>query len=75
MHNHVHGIVILENCKIPLGEIVRKLKALCSREAGICLWQPNYYEHVIRTEKALAAIREYIQNNPVEEKINVKSFY
>ncbi len=28
------------------------------------LWQRNYYEHIIRNERALNAIREYIQNNP-----------
>ena len=27
-------------------------------------WQRNYYEHVIRNEESLYAIREYIQNNP-----------
>jgi len=28
------------------------------------LWQRNYYEHIIRDERALARIREYIANNP-----------
>lgn len=28
------------------------------------LWQRNYYEHIIRTEKSLNDIREYILNNP-----------
>jgi len=28
------------------------------------LWQRNYYEHVIRNEKALNGIREYIGANP-----------
>jgi putative transposase len=28
------------------------------------LWQRNYYEHIIRSEKSLDAIREYIINNP-----------
>ncbi|MBI4802487.1 MAG: transposase [Elusimicrobia bacterium] len=34
------------------------------------LWEWNYYEHVIRNEKALSKIREYIQNNPEAEKLN-----
>ncbi len=29
-------------------------------------WQPNYYEHIIRNEKELSRIREYIQNNPLK---------
>jgi REP element-mobilizing transposase RayT len=28
------------------------------------LWQRNFYEHIIRNERALHAIREYIINNP-----------
>ncbi len=28
------------------------------------VWQRNYYEHIIRNENDLEAIREYIMNNP-----------
>jgi len=28
------------------------------------LWQRDYYEHVIRSQKSLNAIREYIEANP-----------
>ena len=28
------------------------------------LWQRNYYDHIIRDEKSLDKIREYIRNNP-----------
>jgi putative transposase len=28
------------------------------------VWQRNYYEHIIRTDDALARIRAYIQSNP-----------
>ncbi|MEM7111085.1 MAG: transposase [Chloroflexota bacterium] len=30
------------------------------------LWQRNYYEHIIRTERALNAIRQYIDDNPAK---------
>jgi putative transposase len=29
-------------------------------------WHPRFYDHIIRTEKSLNAIREYIQNNPAQ---------
>lgn len=32
--------------------------------AGASVWQRNYYEHIIRDEKSLNRIREYIANNP-----------
>ena len=31
---------------------------------GERVWQRNYYEHVIRDERALWAIRNYIRENP-----------
>ena len=32
---------------------------------GAPVWQRNYYEHIIRTERALNAIRRYIAENPL----------
>jgi putative transposase len=31
---------------------------------GVHLWQRNYYEHIIRDERSLHEIRQYIENNP-----------
>lgn len=39
------------------------------------IWQWNYFEHIIRNEKALSKIREYIQNNPDALKIRFEEFY
>ena len=75
MPNHVHIIFILHNCRISLGEIVRRFKAKTSHHFGSGIWQPNYYEHVIRTEKALEKIREYIINNPLELLLKFDQFY
>ena len=69
MPSHIHLILILEHCELKLSGIVRGLKAAATRQVGFKLWQPNYYEHVIRDEKALARVREYIQNNPWAEKV------
>jgi REP element-mobilizing transposase RayT len=33
---------------------------------GNPVWQSRFYEHVIRTEKELNNIREYILNNPMK---------
>ena len=88
MPNHVHGIVILNDCadvgaglkpaltdkmRHGLPEIIRAFKTFSSRRInefrkmiGVPLWQRNYYEHVIRNEKSLIAVREYIQANPYQ---------
>ncbi len=55
-----------------LGAVVGSYKAAVSRTinklrvgAGTDLWQPNYYEHVIRHDVARERIREYIETNPL----------
>ena len=39
---------------------------LNKHSSGRSLWQRNYYEHVIRSERELSLIREYIVNNPAQ---------
>jgi REP element-mobilizing transposase RayT len=53
-----------------LSEIIRAFKTFSSRHInklrhapGESVWQRNYYEHVIRNEKSLDKIREYILTN------------
>jgi REP element-mobilizing transposase RayT len=75
MPNHLHLILALSDCEINLGEIVRRFKAIVSKEAGFKVWQPNYYEHVIRNDQALTKIQQYIQNNPLVEKVEFEQFY
>lgn len=53
-----------------LGNIVRAYKAASTRlirQAGApdFAWQRNYYEHVVRDEKSLNRIRQYILDNPI----------
>lgn len=75
MPNHVHIIFILKSSQLALGEIVRRFKAKVSHEFSQNIWQPNYYEHVIRSEDALDKIRTYIVNNPKELLLEFDQFY
>ncbi|RME13326.1 MAG: transposase [Ardenticatenia bacterium] len=54
-----------------LGAIIGQYKSAVTRRINIQrntpggrVWQRNYYEHIIRTERALHAIRRYIADNP-----------
>jgi len=109
MPNHIHLIIVLEDSKYSLFDIVKRFKSKTTvfvnkqfanvdaqlvgrltqadqgrhinkdadqgRQLHQRLWQPNYYEHIIRNEHALGKIREYIQNNPEKEKIEFDQFY
>lgn len=71
MPNHVHAILQLEGSQLILGQIVRRIKARVSHDLGITAWQPNYYEHIIRNDKTLNKIREYIMLNAELEVLKI----
>ena len=55
----------------PLGRLIGAFKTVSARRikdmrksATARVWQRNYYEHIVRNEKELIGIREYIVNNP-----------
>ncbi len=54
-----------------LSAIMQNFKSISTRKMNAArsmpctpVWLRNYYEHVVRNERELAAIREYIQGNP-----------
>ncbi len=65
-----------------LGSIIGQFKSICTkriRAAGFVdfAWQSRFYDHIIRGEKALNGIREYIVNNPLKWELdqdNPKNF-
>lgn len=68
----------LAPARVPLlGEIIGSFKSLCFYQwkqyaeeidldiaSGLQIWQRNYFEHIIRNEKSLETIRDYIKINP-----------
>ena len=56
----------------PLGHIVGAFKTVSTKEInelrgtpGAPFWQRDFWDHIIRNERALNAIREYMGNNPI----------
>jgi REP element-mobilizing transposase RayT len=54
-----------------LGSIVGQFKSAAAKRinplrgvSGVPVWQRNYYEHIIRSDRSLDRIREYIAGNP-----------
>ena len=71
MPNHIHGLVGLTGGGVALGTIVgtykaavtRKIRRECSAPPAT-IWHTRYHDHIIRSERALERIREYILHNP-----------
>jgi putative transposase len=59
---------------LSLSAVVRSYKGgmtrSCSAKGINFSWQPGFHDHIVRGPKALAAIREYIRNNPVNWKFD-----
>ncbi len=72
MPNHIHFILIKNDDKVKLGNIIayykyetsKKINEL-NKEEFIKVWQRNYFERIIRNEQELNNIIEYIYNNPI----------
>ena len=61
----------------PLGRLVGAFKTISTKQInnlrgtpGEPFWQRNYWEHIVRNERALLAIREYIIYNPTRWEID-----
>lgn len=75
MPNHVHGLLLFPTTSftigVPhqfnsLGDVIGGFKSAVSRKSGIrLLWQRGYYDRVVRNEKELHRIADYIRLNPM----------
>jgi REP element-mobilizing transposase RayT len=43
--------------------VSKRINELC-KVPGKTVWQRNYFDHIIRNERSLFRIRQYIRNNP-----------
>jgi REP element-mobilizing transposase RayT len=81
MPDHIHVILVLEDADVTLNQIIQAFKSITTikvkkdSQLQTRLWQPNYYEHVIRNQQALEKIREYVIYNPEKDKIDFTQFY
>ena len=51
----------------------RKINVLNSSEGKHFHWQRSFYDHIIRDERALENIREYILHNPLKWKTDAEN--
>jgi REP element-mobilizing transposase RayT len=73
MPNHVHGIVVIKR-RAPksLSRLIGAFKTVSTRRinelhgtSGRTVWQRGFYERIVRNERELNAIRQYVIDNPV----------
>lgn len=81
--------VATEQCSVPtryglLSKIIKSFKEIVIKtiHRKFCnyrfLWQRSFYDHIIRNEKSLWAIRQYIRNNAKnweEDRNNIQNLF
>jgi putative transposase len=82
MPDHIHLIIIIDSTekkfesrsKMLLSRVLQQFKRACTIDlsnAGFLgvLWQRSYYDRIIRNEREMYFIRNYIKNNPLAYQI------
>jgi len=74
MPNHMHGFLLIADDKSPrphLGEVVAYFKYQSTKRInllrgtpGVRVWQRSYHDHIIRNDRSLDQLREYVEENP-----------
>ena len=71
MPDHIHLLITIHNGQDNPGirssmiaRFVATFKRFCNKEYGENIWQPRYYDHVIRNQQDYDETWEYIRNNP-----------
>ena len=72
MPNHLHYLVSPRQDGISVLKFTDQYKGKATNRSWTVdrhgkLWQPRYYDHIVRAEEDLRAIAEYILNNPVRK--------
>ena len=70
MPDHMHGIVFLNRGGArpaptsSLTSLIGCYKSAVSRRLGRPIWQRSFFDHIVRNEHDLDALRDYIEGNP-----------
>jgi hypothetical protein len=62
-----------------LSKAIQQYKSAVTRKINLLgdgfsfQWQKSFYDHVIRNDRSLANLRQYVQNNPLKWELDVEN--
>ena len=76
MPDHLHFLVSPKTDGISVLKLTDQYKGKTTNRAWTAgwrgkLWQPRYYDHIVRADEDLYGIAQYILNNPVRKSLTV----
>ena len=75
MPDHIHLLITIHGghprTGVPtrtseIARFVGSLKRFCNKEYSENVWQPRYYDHIIRNQEDYNEVWKYIENNPLK---------
>ena len=71
MPNHVHLLILIHageqgkaQSEPTISRMVQQLKGIITKKIGFSVWQPRFYDHVVRNQQDYDEIWQYIEENP-----------
>ena len=71
MPNHVHLLILIhageqgkDQSEPTISRMVQQLKGIITKKIGFSVWQPRFYDHVVRNQQDYDEIWQYIEENP-----------
>jgi len=69
MPNHIHMIIMITNGGrtqfVPtISRIIKQFKGSITKKLGTSIWQPRFYDRIIRSKEEYLRIWQYIDENP-----------
>lgn len=92
MPNHIHVLIFLGidpgSPSPTLGTVIRRFKSITTNRYANAvqrlgwqrferrLWQRNFHDHIVRSDRGVARIRDYIEGNPArwQARLDAKDF-
>ncbi len=74
MPNHIHLIIVKgyesgtmwASCPTSISNDIKSFKTIVTKEIGKSIWQPRFYDHIIRDEYDYIKHLKYIEENPLK---------
>lgn len=73
MPNHIHLLLQIHSVNggrpmvVPtIDRVIQQTKGYITKQIGKAIWQPRFYDHIIRGDQDYQEIWQYIENNPAK---------
>lgn len=73
MPNHIHLLLQIHSDNdgrpvvVPtVDRVIQQMKGYITKQIGKSIWQPRFYDYIVRGEQDYKEIWQYIENNPTK---------